>query len=184
MSDGGIFAWKRQDIDAHRGPAGNFNGLQQSLPKPPKGTEWIQDPTTREWSLEKKEEITVAKLVYPDEEEKEFYEHYIQPSDTFAGICLRYKVTPTEIRRANFGLSGTNLNLFPNPLKIPNTGATVVEAAVQKKPQGGLTREQKMTRIMDACKNGGLSRSEAKCYLELNDWSLQAAIEDAHKDGF
>jgi len=47
-----------------------------------------------------------------------FQRHPVIESDTFQGICLRYKVTPTQLRQAN-GFSGTNLRLAPMVLKIP-----------------------------------------------------------------
>lgn len=185
MSEGGFFAWKRQEIDSHRGPAGNYNSVSKSLPDPPKGTVWIQNNATREWTLEKKqgeEEIAVAEMVYPHDGQVLFFEHTVQSSDTFAGICLKYKVTPTELRQANGGFSGTNLFLAPNPLKIPKSIDHVIQATVHSTKE--LSPEQKIIRVLSACSRGGLSKTEAKCYLELNNWSLDTAIEEAHKDGF
>ena len=61
-----------------------------------------------------------------------FMEHQVQPTDTFQGICLRYKITPTELRQANW-FGGSNLSLAPNPLCIPQSGSnltTIVQAEV------------------------------------------------------
>ena len=38
--------------------------------------------------------------------------HEVLPTDTFQGICLKYKITPTELRRAN-KMMGSNLSLAP-----------------------------------------------------------------------
>lgn len=47
-------------------------------------------------------------------------QHVILPEeDTFDGICLRYGITPTQLRQANGGFSGTNLRLAPATLNIP-----------------------------------------------------------------
>lgn len=48
---------------------------------------------------------------------KELY-HLVQPSDTLQGICLRYGITPTELRQSNM-FSGSNLALAPSRLRIP-----------------------------------------------------------------
>ena len=45
--------------------------------------------------------------------------HEVIPTDTFQGICLRYRVTPTELRRAN-KMMGSDLKLAPGILVIPS----------------------------------------------------------------
>mmetsp|Transcript_26488 Transcript_26488/g.64549 ORF Transcript_26488/g.64549 Transcript_26488/m.64549 type:complete len:183 (+) Transcript_26488:206-754(+) len=182
MSEGGLFAWKRQEIDVHRGPAGEYVNVHKPLPNPPKGMYWALNEDTKEWSLEKKtEELVVAEVVDENSEKRAaFIEHELQKTDTFAGICLRYKITPTELRRANGGFSGTNLFLAPNPLRIPNIKGHV--QPVKAVPVGEETPSQKMNRVMAGFR--GMARSEAKCYLELNDWNLEKAIVNAREDGF
>ena len=186
MSDGGLLAWKRQTIDEHRGPVASYGNLYRSLPDPPKDMHWVQDEKTKEWHLEKKEGdiIVDAKLVGDEESSSSaaepFLMHPVQKSDTFQGICLKYKITPTELRQANSGFSGTNLFLAPNPLKIPNKGNYVEAKAVPVVL--GQTPEQKLSELLNACT--ALSRSEAKCYLELNDWNTKEALLNAHEDGF
>lgn len=122
MSEGGFYPWKRQDIDVHRGPAATYDGLRNPLPEPPENMQWVQDKDTREWSLERQlEKDAFFKEITPKPrlEDPNYFEHEIQPSDTFTGICLRYKVSAAQLRKANGGFSGTNLFLAPNPLKIP-----------------------------------------------------------------
>ncbi|CAJ1938968.1 unnamed protein product [Cylindrotheca closterium] len=182
MSEGGLLAWKRQEIDVRRGPAGEYVNVHKPLPNPPRGMHWVLNEKTKEWSLEKKPEVVVAEVVDEDSKEQPpaFIEHEVTKTDTFAGICLRYKITPTELRQANGGFSGTNLFLAPQPLRIPNTkGQCQMAKAV---PVGTQTRSQKMNRLMSGCR--GISSSEAKCYLELNDWNLEEAIVNAKEDGF
>ena len=51
-----------------------------------------------------------------------YLNHYIKPTDTFQGICIKYKVKALELRRANGGLlTGLNIYLVPTypVLRIP-----------------------------------------------------------------
>ena len=53
--------------------------------------------------------------------------HEVLPTDTFQGVCLRYRVTPTELWRANKMLmmrgSSDFLKLAPEVLVIPPNGS-------------------------------------------------------------
>jgi hypothetical protein len=55
-----------------------------------------------------------------------YYYREVLPTDTFQGVCLRYRVTPTELRRANKMLtmmgSSDFLKLAPEVLVIPPNG--------------------------------------------------------------
>jgi hypothetical protein len=145
---------------------------------------WVQDEDTNEWRLDElvpqdEETIGIATLVHDDGGDNPSLWHQVQPTDTFQGICLKYKVTPTQLRQANGGFSGTNLFLAPNPLRIPKMAKHVVEAQVvddNARPQ------KKLLTLLQSCPS--LSHSEAKCYLELNDWNLKEALSDAKEDGF
>jgi hypothetical protein len=189
MADGGRFPWKLQKIDSHRGPVTNYKGLAKPLPNPPRNMHWIYDDKTREWRLEKQadsEMLVVDGEVVQDDEQGDddikegiekndaFLLHEIQNTDTFQGICLRYKLTPTELRRAN-RFSGSNLQLAPNPLKIPKREGQIPSATLIQGPP--LTREETILQLLNVFP--GLARSEAKCYLELNDWNVDQAILDA-----
>jgi hypothetical protein len=122
-----------------------------------------------------------------------FLEHLVQPSDTFEGICLRYKMTPSELRRAN-GFSGSNLRLAPNPLKIPThreLKSTSAEASpvIGRSDEGdhgiiqrALTTDQVLRLLLKECPS--MSLTEAKAYMELNDWDFDVALENAKEDGF
>jgi hypothetical protein len=208
MSEGGLFAWKHQRVDHRRGPAGSYRNLQRPLPDPPKDMHWIQDLDTKEWQLTQivvsyddgtgididididgsntgiKEAVGVADTDHLPRVVQHTVQH---DTDTFQGICLKYKITPTELRRANGGFSGTNLHLAPNPLQIPiNAQYLEKEEMMSSKKHLSTattsTPAQSIRRLQ--LELPSLSNSEAKCYLELNDWNLVAAMENARDDGF
>ena len=114
--------------------------------------------------------------------------HRVKETDTFQGLCLKYKVTPIEIRRAN-KMMGRDLKLAPEKLLIP---INKVNANLNIK-DSGLTREERITKLVcevrGRCKTGEnsqqcLAYSEARAYLEMNDWDLNRAVENAVEDMF
>jgi hypothetical protein len=167
-----------------------------SLPQPPRGQHWVQDLDNREWYLTEittidpenlqeaqvvmvgDETVVVQEATVEEEPQPGYLEHKILPVDTFQGICLRYRITPSELRRANGGFSGTNLNLAPNPLRIP-----VNQKFLDSNQQRGqtVTASDKVRMLQNKCPS--LHKTEAKCYLELNDWSFEKALENAREDG-
>ncbi len=103
--------------------------------------------------------------------------HEVTETDTFQGICLRYKVTPVELRRAN-KMMGTNLKLAPSKLVIPCNESN------QKRNVLEPTKEEKIaTLVKEVSRVTKLSYTEARAYLELADWDLGCAIGNV-KDGF
>ena len=108
--------------------------------------------------------------------------HAVLPTDTFEGICLRYRVTPTELRRANRML-GNNLQLAPATLAIPaahdgNATSLAARGAERKK-------EEKVAALLSGVSRGArhdLTCSEARAYLELADWDVDRAVADANED--
>ena len=181
-----------QEIDIHRGPAGSYKNLHKPLPPPPDNQRWIFDDAAREWRLEDVSHDVEAHgdLVYeiPDEMPR-FIEHSIQEgTDTLAGLCLRYKVTSTELRQANGGFSGENLTLAPNPLLIPKKpnvdyGSDVLDIAVHVDPWP--TQETLLNQFLKSYHPKGIGHElEARAYLELNDWDLGLALKNAKEDGF
>ena len=173
-------------MDQHRGPAASYATLHQPLPPPPKNKHWVHDEKTKEWHLEdeiRREEIIIVDATLVEDGvsslSTDYVLHKVLASDTFQGICLKYKVTPTELRQANGGFSGTNLFLAPNPLRIPKTTENIVAVA---QVVGEETPEKKVKLLKSSCPT--ISHSEAKCYLELNDWNLKEALLNAREDGF
>ena len=105
--------------------------------------------------------------------------HTITPSDTFSGLCLRYRIKPHELRRVN-RFSGSNLRLAPHTLIIPlgPDGQGL---------NGGKVREQnrncpefKLHALQGEIPS--LRHAECKAYLELAGWDLAEAIKAARED--
>mmetsp|Transcript_61740 Transcript_61740/g.93209 ORF Transcript_61740/g.93209 Transcript_61740/m.93209 type:complete len:182 (+) Transcript_61740:138-683(+) len=181
MSEGGNLLWKRQSIDNHRGPVGDYKSLQRPLPAPPEHLVWVRNEKTKEWRLEERAEdefVATAEFIG----ESDMIVHDIQPTDTFEGICLRYKVSPTALRQANSGFQGTNLAMAPNPLVIPTNDHGTQHSQENLVVDTLDMPEQKLSQLQRSCRR--LSKTEAKSYLELNEWDLNAAFQAAQEDGF
>merc|ERR1711982_118442 len=105
------------------------------------------------------------------EVEVNYLEHLVLPSDTFQGICLNYKISPTKMRQVN-NFSGSNLLLAPKKLKIPINGKNVIKMKTQDENSSEFKIHNLINEFPD------MSISEAKAYLEISDWN----INDARKD--
>jgi hypothetical protein len=115
-----------------------------------------------------------------------FYQHAQHPNDTFQGICLRYGITPTQLRQHN-KFSGTNLFLAPEVLIIPVKKDYIVDRPMDELVLEVNTRERKMRAVLRSTSNGywgtkAISAVEAKAYLEIHDWDVEKAIENANED--
>jgi len=177
-----------QESNDHTNPFGHHQ--RHNLPPPPSGTNWVYQTSSRRWSLEPLVEAEVTVLDCQGEADKggsfdqqlpqqepvrAILEHWVRPSDTFSGICLKYGVSATQLRRANYGFSGTNLSLAPNPLRVPNVRLAIPE-------ERGDDRVRQIKALRFALQPRHLSLLEAKCYLELNDWNILVALENARQD--
>jgi len=81
---------------------------------------WDDNPTSKRSSVAPKQEhVILQSLDVADSNDIPHVKHVVLPSDTFEGLCLRYEVTPTQLRRANGILCGKSLSLAPPVLKIP-----------------------------------------------------------------
>jgi hypothetical protein len=107
------------------------------------------------------------------------HRHVVTESDTFQGICLRYKISATQLRQANC-FSGTNLKLAPKILNIPHV--------VMARP---MSREDKIVMVLRGPTTCGgsqppnaiqLSRKEAIAYLEMSDWNVETALDEMRAD--
>jgi LysM repeat protein len=108
------------------------------------------------------------------------HRHVVTESDTFQGICLRYKISATQLRQANC-FSGTNLKLAPKILNIPHV--------VMARP---MSREDKIVMMLRGPTTCGvspqppysikLSRKEAIAYLEMSDWNVETALDEMRAD--
>jgi len=199
MAEGGMLAWKVQKLNV--APTLSYKSIHKTLPAAPKGKRWNFDPANKEWSLVDKEPpaccivdvdaVVITESVSMDETSEKatmrkinddpltlYVEHYITPEDTFQGICLRYKIKPFELRRAN-GFTGENLKLMNNPLKIPRRDA-IAERVIDSSRH--MTQSEVIMVLLKECK--GMKRTEATAYLMLSDWDLAEALENARGDGF
>lgn len=206
MSEGGCLAWKRQTITGN--PACDYSNLSKPLPKLPKGHVWVRNSETREWSVvdttktndsglgltaETQKSLHVAVGVPVEiEPSSDYLYHSIQPTDTFAGICIRYGIDALSLRQAN-KFSGSNLLFAPETLLIPiarkalgnsneNTGD--LQGSGRRSAVG---KEDKVTKFLLSFRNEAssstlISRKEAIAYLDMNDGNLEMAIQDAKDD--
>ncbi|KAL3808376.1 hypothetical protein ACHAXA_005347, partial [Cyclostephanos tholiformis] len=174
-------------------------GLTDPLPNPPKGQEWSWDPSTREWKLVP---VTTTTTLASHRIDRiigsvDRREHRVLETDTFAGICLKYGITPVSLRRAN-DMLGDDLKLAPDVLVIPPMGG---EGVGSSRRGGGeaQTKEEKIASLVSrarllsstmrvgggggsAVADEGLSNSEARAYLEMADWDVNAAIGNIEED--
>lgn len=182
--EGAQLPWKVQKIDISRGPPADYSSLSLPLPKPPNGMKWVQEKETKVWRLisaeedQKSKELglsesSVAKCASEEAEKHNFLEHLVLPTDTLAGICIRYKVTATQLRQANC-FSGSNLSLAPPKLIVPINGFT---SALK---QDASSPEYKLHALIVAVPQ--LSRTEAKAYLQMAEWDVEDAIKGAKED--
>ena len=192
MSEGGQLPWKRQEIDQSRGPAGSYEALREALGDPPGGYEW--ECKDREWKLvpvqRKEQEFVISadpltdpladptkpdsKAALPITSPNSSYAiHTVLPSDTLAGICLRYKISAIKLRQVN-RFSGSNLHLAPSHLVIPLAEGVIPPV------QDTSSREYKLQMML--VRVPSLTLPERKAYLDMNDWDLEAALKNAHED--
>jgi len=118
--------------------------------------------------------------------------HDVLPTDTFQGICLRYKVTPTELRRANkmiaMAASSTSLKLAPKKLIIPANDRNkelFLGGGSSSNTTKCPTREEKIATLIykvSRITQNKLTYSEAVAYLELAEGDVTLAIENVYTD--
>lgn len=160
----------------------HYADLSRPLPDPPKGQTWAQNETTREWTLVP----LISATADGDDNTRDpnssaiadrVQYHRVLPTDTFQGLCLRYKVTPAELRRAN-RMMGTNLQLGPEKLIIPANGANA-PAAVPGTPKEKVAAL--LSRVPMSVRSG-LSAAEVRAYLEIADWDVDRAVKNVNED--
>lgn len=93
--------------------------------------------------------------------------HVVLPEDTLAGLCVKYKITPLELRRAN-NFSGDNLQLAPPVLTIP-------QSATATAPQDTNSEAYKVQALRVQFPT--LEEAHARAYLENHKWDLEAASQ-------
>jgi LysM repeat protein len=193
MSEGGQLPWKRQPIVV-RGPTADYSRLRTPIPDPPGGWKWLREGHDLKLVEEKEQDsnaqtsgescvgsrylrikqATQSPVTPEAVEHVDYLVHTVLPSDTLAGICLRYKVSAMQLRRVN-RFSGSNLSLAPAKLVIPLT-----DKVTQIQLQDRSSPEYKMQAML--IEFPCLRESERKAYLQLNDWDLEAAKRNARDD--
>lgn len=164
--EGGTLPWKTQRIIDN---SPSIESYCKPLPPPPSGYVWEQQLDESWVLLEVKETVestpTVVKALDPC-----VIEHYVMPSDTIQGICLKYKVSAVDLRRVNM-FSGNNIKFFKT-LKIP------IAAGAQFQLQED-DPEIMVRRFCDMTKESPI---EARLYLEEHGWNLSKAFSEWEKD--
>lgn len=208
MSEGAQLPWKVQRVNNSRGPPADYSSIRLPLPPPPSGMEWHRDTETREFSLVQQDKDMVSKRTQTilddrarnsslsnDEKNRENIEfpsasddtsggvegddyilHTVLPTDTLAGLCITYKINAIKIRQTN-RFSGSNLLLAPPRLIIPlSENSKCANIMLQDKESA----EYKIQTFLAS--NPNLRHVEARSYLELNDWNLSDALNNAKED--
>jgi len=204
MSEGGLLHWKRQNgTKNNRGPACSYAAIKDPLPSPPEGTAWVYIPQTKEWCVtEVSQSVTgtteegVSKGKVDEEASRVastgYVTHRVESTDTMQGICLKYKVSQTTLRRLNH-FSGSNLTLAPHTLILP--APTAPPATCKTGTNDGGSGDQQIHRFLHALRTAGLrsgggraastaalGRAEAIAYLDMNDGDIEGAVRDAMDD--
>jgi hypothetical protein len=113
-----------------------------------------------------------------------YREHLVLPQDTFHGICLFYKISPTDLRRANC-FSGSSLLLAPRTLRIPilrrdassaNDDGHHNPSSRQPPPQQDTSTTAYKVQALRH-RFPAVQAPEAQAFLESNDGDLQAAVD-------
>jgi len=145
-------------------------------------------------------------------EEDDTYEngihyHQVTNSDTLQGLCLKYKISALDLRRANKFVGQINLGYLVGERIVIPPPKDGKRRNNDQTGNGTMTKEEKIASLLTQyqCKvssiakqrnaqnndmNGKdgklhpepLSHSEARAYLELNDWSLNKARENVWED--
>ena len=98
---------------------------------------------------------TASDLSEAGQSEKDYVEHIVLPTDTLQGICLAYRLSERELKRANGNFS--SLRLAPAKLLVP-----ISKAAKEKgiKVQGQDSKEYKLHAIRAAVPDLGLPEAK------------------------
>jgi len=106
----------------------------------------------------------------------DYVEHVVLPTDTLQGICIAYKVSVPNLRRANH-FSG-QLHSAPKKLLIPLSKQALRTGYIRV--QDTDTKEYKLSFFQ--AEYADSTPTEAKAYLELADWDLKEALRSMKED--
>eukprot|EP01031_Cornospumella_fuschlensis_P045006 gene45006-55056_t len=157
--EGGFLPWRTQKIDCN---SPDLDSYGKPLPPPPVGYFWerLEDGS---WILKRydEQEVHDGRIQFT---QPSVIEHVVMPEDTLPGLCLRYNVTATDVRRMNI-FSGNNIH-FKKSLRIPIQSGAFIQ------PQSD-TLEVKVQKFKNAT---GESNKEAHIYLEEHNYDVDKAI--------
>ena len=148
----------------------------ESLPNPPEGKQWEQE-VDGNWILVEKVVEIEEKIENPpnntaENEEETEHNHLVASTDTLKGICLKYSVTATDIRRVNM-FSGNNIQMFKY-LRIPINGDNKnISIPPESKEQKAINEFKLITKE---------NRVETILYLEEFDYDIDAALKSWRED--
>jgi hypothetical protein len=160
----------------------DYEALNEPLPNPPTGLEWVQkehlSATQGEWMLQKTEEPNDTQEKEKKEEEAlpEFYHHKVTASDTPAGICIRYNVKIQVLRELNPTLRSTQNIQTCKELKVPTRKISAAQLSMFK------FENEHRSNIQALRTKAELTEAEAKYYLDLHDGDFAAAMHEALED--
>lgn len=159
--EGGYLPWKNKSVEV----VDELEAVGKPLPPPPAGSQWSQE-ASGEWVLKQIESKDATQA--PDEENNpNVVVHEILPEDTLEGICLKYNVTATEVRRVNM-FSGNSIH-FKKTLIIP-----LCKGLSFSGKDNHSTEDALLHRFQS---DTGESSIEARIYLEDNNWNLDTAVQ-------
>jgi LysM repeat protein len=106
----------------------------------------------------------------------DYVEHIVLPTDTLQGICIAYKVSVANLRRANH-FTG-QLHSAPRKLLIPLSKQALRTGFIRV--QDTDTKEYKLSFFQ--AEYPDINSTEAKAYLEFADWDPKEAVQSVKED--
>ena len=164
--EGGLLPWRTQKIE---GIYPDIDSFTKCLPNPPANYSWTRN-SDHSWTLSKVTNDTDTPIMQEVSATPIIVEHTVLSSDTLSGLCLKYRTSPTELRRINC-FSGNNIQ-FKSTLKIPITPGIPFNFQQD-------THEILLQKFKNATNE---SQTEALLYLEDNNWDLNKALHTWHED--
>ena len=158
--EGGYLPWKNKRKEV----VDQLDVVSKPLPPPPHGSYWLQKDSGA-WVLreteksDEPEQLNSVTIASPT-----VIEHTVMPSDTLQGICLRYRVNVTDVRRINM-FSGNSIQC-KKILRIPLTKDISISAQED-------THEVLLQKFRNET---GESVAESRVYLEDSAWELEVAL--------
>ena len=156
--EGGYFPWKNKTVASYD----VSEEIRKPLPPPPFDKAWTTSDDG-DWQLIDRIKENDKNSPIVSKEEK-IIEHIIMSDDTLQGICLRYNVSATHIRRLNM-FSGNSIQCKKSLLIPLSRGSLIV-------PQS-TTKDLLLQKFRNET---GESVEEARIYMEDAEYILEDAI--------